>query len=337
LPALLHITNNNLFNEPETRDMNCPVCNNPVDPSKIFCPSCGTRNPGHDKVSMPKEKLLIYIAGGLILVVSLVLVFFLVINPMIINKKATKLYVIANNLKLRSSEYIDVSNSNVIRDVPFGTEVFVFEQNNEWARVKVKKQKGYMGSPYLYLKDKRSFHEIDAIFGNEDSRLALRSTRSKVALLNYFRQNGLFGKVPEPVKEEFMISIPPESIWQVFANPEGVNFNIQADGFFLGNNLECSAIIIQNINSGLKKLLIFSFIEDNPTFVWQTDLQEGYDGIRKIQKSTKLFIGNSIKGKPVLEKIPCDAIEFGSNDVFSVAKKAILIYNGVDFNFFVQP
>ncbi|MCK7469214.1 MAG: zinc ribbon domain-containing protein [Desulfosudis oleivorans] len=194
MPALSNIENSNLFYEPETRDMNCPVCNNPVDPSKIFCPSCGTRNPGHDKVSMPKEKLLIYIAGGLILVVSLVLVFFLIINPMVINKKATKLYVIANNLKLRSSEYIDVSNSNVIRDVPFGSEVLVFEQNNEWARVKVKKQKGYMGSPSLYLKDKRSFHEIDAIFGNEDSRLALRSTRSEGSPSQLFQAKWLIRK-----------------------------------------------------------------------------------------------------------------------------------------------
>jgi hypothetical protein len=317
--------------------MNCPVCNNPYDSDKAKCPLCGTKNPELSLPEKPDDKKIIMLAGGIVLFVSCIVLFFFVIKPALSDRKTPKYYVITDVLNLRSSEYKDVSNSNVIKEIPFGTEVLVYQQNEDWAKVKVKKLKGYMGSPLLYLKDKKTFHEINAIFGNEEARAILKAARIKQALVDYYRKNSFFGNISEPVKAELSISYSPESVWQVMGLPAGVVYNILVSGFFMGNQEECDAVIIENKASGIRRLLIFSYLEDVPTFRFSIDVPQDYNGITKVSRSSKIFVGKIVNGKQVLERPMCDAIEFGSNDVFNVAKKSILIYTGTEFKLYLQP
>jgi hypothetical protein len=69
--------------------------------------------------------------------------------------------------------------------------LITYEIDKEWAKVKVnsqngEKQEGYVASPYIL--NKSDFFLMNSIFGNQDSKETIITTKCRIALLNYFKE-----------------------------------------------------------------------------------------------------------------------------------------------------
>ena len=211
----------------------CPSCGAPLDEDSLFCAECGTRiesasspaqtspNPycaqqvvsspmhAHEQQSSqaaevddePKSKttLIAIIAALAVLLLGFGAYFYYenVYLPEKIDSEAPRTYTLANMVVLRSSRSSG-ADFNKIASVPFGTELITYEQDSEWARIKVatpnaegKKLEGYVASAYII--GKQDFFLLNSIFGNQESRETIGTTKCRMALLNYFKARGYIG------------------------------------------------------------------------------------------------------------------------------------------------
>ncbi|MDE5886019.1 MAG: hypothetical protein K2H46_00345 [Muribaculaceae bacterium] len=196
--------------------------------------------------------------------------------PEKIDREAPRTYPIVN-LNLRSSK-MSGSDYNKLTSVPYGGELITYNMDGEWAEVKYVKPdgsestKGYAAAPYLV--DKKDFYLLNSIFGDNDSREILATSKVRRALLDYFKEKGYVGKLPPELMNEVGLSAGSGSQWQVFfphgdKKPNEVVFKrlVRADSKFTD-----MALIIKNINSGERKLLYFYFDDDEtPHFLGEMD------------------------------------------------------------------
>lgn len=188
--------------------------------------------------------------------------------PEKIDREAPRYYSMANVIVLRSSRSAG-ADFNKVASLPYGTELITYEKDNEWARVKVnspngEKQEGFVASQYIL--NKADFFLMNSIFGNQESKEAIITTKCRIALLNYFKENQYIGKIDNQMRIDAGISTVPnsENQWQVFtkakdAKPNSVFFKrlYNKDSQFTD-----FAVILTNSSSGLRKLLYFYFDED---------------------------------------------------------------------------
>ena len=190
--------------------------------------------------------------------------------PEKIDREAPRYYSMANVIVLRSSRSAG-ADFNKVASLPYGTELITYEIDGEWARVKVKSQngeglEGYVSSQYIL--NKADFFLMNSIFGNQDSKEAIVTTKCRIALLNYFKQRQYIGKIDDQMRLDAGISTVPnsENQWQVFTKPKDAKPN----SFFFKRLINKSsqytdfAVIITNSVTGLRKLLYFYF-DDNET------------------------------------------------------------------------
>lgn len=88
------------------------------------------------------------VLAGILLAVGGVLVYFLWYTPYVKDRDASRTYVVANNVFLRSSRVSGIDD-NILTKVPYGTEVITYNKLGDWAEVKVNKQEGVIASAYL--------------------------------------------------------------------------------------------------------------------------------------------------------------------------------------------
>ena len=276
------------------------------------------------------RKMILIIGPILLLITALVILYFLVYVPYQIDKNTPRQYVIARNLNLRASP-TTASKANILREIPYGTEVKVYETDTMWAKVKVFDLEGYMS--HKYLTDKKSLYEMDAIFGNPESREEVQSSNIKNALTDWIKVNGYMGNMPEKFQMEIYGQILNREKWQLFAYNKDANFNIRATGYFIGTTEFCNAVIITNIATKARMLLVFKFDEDdNGQLIFSDYFPEQYDGIKTIQLSSKeiknYFHDISIR-QLIQPNLPI--ILRGTNDAFSTLTQQIMFYDGQSF------
>ena len=153
--------------------------------------------------------------------------------------------------------------------MPYGTELITYEIDSEWARVKVNspngdKQEGYVASSYIL--NKADFFLMNSIFGNQDSKETIITTKCRIALLNYFKERQYIGKIDDQMRVEAGITIVPngENQWQVFTKPKDAKPNSVLFKRLYNKDSQFTdfAVIITNSVTGKKKLLYFYFDED---------------------------------------------------------------------------
>ncbi|MBA4319891.1 MAG: hypothetical protein C0412_15945 [Flavobacterium sp.] len=232
-----------------------------------------------------KMPILIGVIGFVLL---LVLGYFFWGKDYLRDKNATRMYSFARSLALRSSP-AGGGDYNMIGNIPYGSEVLVYDNGIDWVNCKVNAQEGFASPKYLL--NKMDFQELNAILANEDTRTAVTQTRFKKALLSYFRDNSIIGKMDESIQKELYGATTAKEVWQLFAKAET---NVPNTVYFSKKSSQNSkffdfACIIANNNTGERKILIFSFDDnENPKFEVEdsapaegsiADITYGYDGL----------------------------------------------------------
>lgn len=232
-------------------------------------------SPETEPESTSKSKLpfLIGIAGILI---ALVLGYFFWGKDYLRDKNAPRMYSFARSLALRSSP-AGGGDYNMIGNIPYGSEVLIYDNGTEWTNCKVNGQEGYASAKYLL--NKMDFQELNAILADEDTRTAVNQTRFKKALLSYFRDNNIIGKMDEEIQKDLYGTLTTKEVWQLFAKaelnvPNTVYFSKASNQNSKFNDFAC---IIANNNTGERKIVIFSF-DDNETPKFEGEAAAPTDG-----------------------------------------------------------
>ena len=188
--------------------------------------------------------------------------------PQKIDREAPRYYSMANVIVLRSSRSAG-ADFNKVASLPYGTELITYSIDSEWAQVKVnsqneEKQEGYVASQYIL--NKADFFLMNSIFGNQDSKETILTTKCRIALLNYFKENQYIGKIDNQMRIDAGIATTPNSSnqWQVFCKPKDVKPNNVLYKRLYNSNSQFTdfAVIITNIVNSQRKLLYFYFDND---------------------------------------------------------------------------
>ena len=204
--------------------------------------------------------------------------------PEKIDREAPRYYSMANVIVLRSSRSAG-ADFNKVASLPYGTELITYDIDKEWAKVKVnspygEKQEGYVASQYIL--NKSDFFLMNSIFGNQDSKETIITTKCRIALLNYFKEKQYIGKIDEQIRIDAGISTSPNNAnqWQVFTKPKDAKPNSVFFKRLYNKSSQFTdfAVIITNSVSGEKKLLYFYFDEDEtPHLLTEQDApSQGY-------------------------------------------------------------
>lgn len=305
----------------------CPKCGNLVSDKASVCPNCGatlqvkadsqienttqnttetaTKNPvpssnaADSWYAAPEKKM----TGVIILCIVLAVVilgaggFFLynnVIKPNQIDKNAPRYYTFAPVVVLRSSKSSG-ADFNKLGSLPYGTELITYDYTPEWSEVKVnsvaageQKLKGYIASPFIL--EKRDFFLLNSIFGDVDSKEIIETSKCRRALLNYFKEQHYIGRLSTEETTELNLPAPDfDNQWQVYCLPKDMATNnvyfkrvLRKDSKFTD-----FAVIIKNINTSERKLLLFFFDEDETPHLVAEQAAPEYGTIKKITIKTK--------------------------------------------------
>lgn len=112
--------------------------------------------------------------------------YFLWYVPYAKDRNALRMYVVPNNVFLRSSQVAGVEY-NVLNKVPYGSELITYEIMHDWAKVKVNGQEGYVSSPYVI--NSEDFFLLNGAWGDADSKECIESTKCRLAILDFYKTN----------------------------------------------------------------------------------------------------------------------------------------------------
>lgn len=199
--------------------------------------------------------------------------------PKKIDREAPRFYTFSYLTNMRSSQMAGV-DYNKIASLPYGSELITYSHGGEWSFVKNGDMKGFIYSNLLL--NKEDFYLLNSIFGDDESRECVLTSRCRLALLNYFKKRDYIGKMPS----ELLNDIKPNFIkdegnqWQVFCRNKAIKPNtiFYSRLFDKDSKFTDFAVLIRNIQTGDRKILIFTFSDDgNPSLSYERDApQEGY-------------------------------------------------------------
>lgn len=220
--------------------------------------------------------------------------------PEKIDAEAPRTYTIANALVLRSSK-VSGTDYNKLATMPYGTELITYNKDSEWAEVKLKGKgssddlKGYVSSAFLL--PKADFFLLHSIFGNSEARETVSTTKCRLALLQYYKNNGIIGKLEESMRKEAGIGVVPNSTnqWQVFTKHKDAKPNTVYYKRLINKSSKFTdfAVIITNIKSGERKLLYFYF-DDDETPHLATEFSAPQSGDIQSMESYTDYSGNIV-------------------------------------------
>ncbi len=212
--------------------------------------------PEEEPLKKSKTPLILGVLVGIVL--ALVLGYFFWGKEYLRDKNAPRMYSFARSLALRSSP-AGGGDYNMIGNIPYGSEILVYDNGTEWVNCKVNGQEGYASPKYML--NKIDFQELNAILADEDTRTAVTQTRFKKALLSYFRSHNIIGKMDEIIQTELYGGVSTKEVWQLSAAaetnvPNTVYFSKYSNQSSKFNDFAC---IIKNIATGQRKIIMFSF------------------------------------------------------------------------------
>ncbi len=277
----------------------------------------------------------LFISGLLFGILPFLFIVYLLLGPLIkvIKKDFSSKTMITISEKLRIRSDKDKS-SYVIGSYPFGTKVEVYDVfDNNWAEVSVGDKKGYMSFEYLVLPE--TFYIIEGMFGNENAKKLIASTKYRIAISNYLKSNNYTTKISKSEREKLYGKDSKKEMWQIFAESPKAEFNSFCYGDYNGDKQRDAAFILTNIKTGKRKLIVLEVNKDTPgrygNLIGSKDLTEDYLFIKNIPKRTKMIIRDSV------QRLDVDAILIGVNRSSSFNDTdTLMIYNGRDFDYFPQ-
>ena len=277
----------------------------------------------------------IFVSGILFGIIPFLFIVYLLFVPVlkVIQKdfSSQKMIVISEELNIRSDKK---KSSYVIGTYSYGTEVNVYEVfDNDWAEVSINEKKGYMSFEFLVLPE--IFYIIDGMYGNENAKELISSTKYRIAISAYLTNNNFTSKISITEREKLYGKDDKKEVWQIFAEGRKAYFNTFCYGDYNGDKKNDAAFIITNIKTGMRKLIILNIeteikekYGDLITFI---DLDEDYLYIRHIPDRSRMIINDS------LQRIGVDAILLGTNRDKSLNDiPELMIYNGKTFHFHLQ-
>jgi len=277
----------------------------------------------------------IFVSGILFGIIPFLFIVYLLLGPVIkvIQKdlSAEKMMVISEELNIRSDKE---KNSYVIGRYPYGTEVNVYEVfDNNWAEVSIGEKKGYMSFEYLVLPE--TYYIIDGMYGNDNAKELIASTKYRIAISTYLKENNFTSKIPNTEREKLYGKDDQKEVWQIFAESRKSEFNTFCYGDFNGDKKNDAAFIITNIKTGARKLIVLNIDteiqEKYGDLITFRDLENDFQFIKNIKKNSRMIINDTT------ERTAVDAILIGTNrDKKLNDVKELMIYNGETFELHPQ-
>lgn len=189
------------------------------------------------------------------------------------DKDAPRYYTIVNT-NLRSSRMAG-TEFNRVTTLPYGSELVVYEHDDEWAYVKWDRTKGYIATSYIL--DKPDFFLLNSIFGNNESRECIETAKCRLALVDYFKRSHLYGKPYEEMPDEYTEN---EKNWQIFTQSKDKKPNTVFFPKLYDQNSKYTdfAFIIKQNGTSSRRLVYYSFTDDEtPVFRYEESAPEtGY-------------------------------------------------------------
>ena len=174
------------------------------------------------------------------------------------DKNATRMYCYANSLTLRSSPDAS-SNYNEIGNVTYGTQVLIYKDNGEWVECKVNNTEGYVFDKYLLSYG--DFRLMNSIFQDKTARDAIVTTKCKRALLNYFKERSIIGRMSPEMQKEIYGRVSEGNQWEIISKAKGAfpNTVFYPQVVNPGSKFTDFAVIIRNTSNGDRRTILFSF------------------------------------------------------------------------------
>lgn len=204
-----------------------------------------------------------FLGAAVLFSIFLVIVLYnLVYVPYERDANAERYYTVANDAVFRSSQIAGVEY-NKIMTLPYGAELITYKKGSEWLYGKVNDKEGYIYSGLAV--GKKDFYLLNSIYGDEETRNNIIKVRCKKAIIKYFKYKGYVGNASVEMQKEIYGEIKGKGdVWQIFSKGKDMvpNTIYYSRIMRYDSKYEDFAVIIKNIYSGERLLLIFSFDED---------------------------------------------------------------------------
>jgi len=208
-------------------------------------------------------------------------------KPWLKDKNAPRYYTFANDAIFRSSQVAQV-DYNKIMTLAYGTELITYDYGAEWAYGKVGEKEGYVATKLTL--DKKDFYIINSIWGDTESKSAIETIKCRKALLKYFKEKNLIGKMDTSLQREiFGFAQTMKEVWQVFTKGKDIKPNtvFYPKIYNPTSKFTDFAVIIKNITTNKRKILMFTFTDtEEPILFHEADAPDFGDivSIKKIKK-----------------------------------------------------
>lgn len=204
--------------------------------------------------------------------------------PEKIDREALRYYTLSNGTNLRSSQVTGV-DYNKVTTLPYGSEIIVYNYGSEWSSVKANGQKGYIASNLLV--NKQDFFLLNSIFGDSDSKDCIFTTKCRKALLDYYKEKKYIGYI----SDETLSGILPfhktsDNQWQIFCRPQAAKPNSVFYPRLSNKNSKFTdfAVLIKNIVTKERRILIFSFDDDETPHLFYENIAPDIGYIKYISR-----------------------------------------------------
>ena len=185
--------------------------------------------------------------------------YFLFYKTYAFERDAERYYTYVGNTFLRSSPQAGVEY-NKLGSLPYGSELIMYHKGYEWSEIKWKNiqngesKKGYISSDFILSQS--DFQVLNSIWGDNESKEIINTSKCRIALLNYFKEKDYSGS------------------WQVFSKSQETRPNTTYFGRVTDKNSKFTdfAVIIKNVMTDNRKCLLFRFDDDEtPHLVYEED------------------------------------------------------------------
>ncbi len=220
---------------------------------------------GYENKTGSGSKTFIWIALLLLVVTGGVFLYRNVYMPAKVDREAPRYYPFAERTFLRSSQVAGI-DANKLGTLLYGSELIVYDCSGDWAYVKsASGKKGYVSSDFLM--EKKDFYILNSIWGDSDSRTVVSTAKCRRALLNFYKNNGLIGIINNDAWNE---AFPGDDLsdydsgWQVFCMPKKSKYNYVYYARLTNPKSKFTdfCVILRNVNTGMRKIVVFSFDDD---------------------------------------------------------------------------
>jgi hypothetical protein len=162
---------------------------------------------------------------------------------------------------VRSSKISGV-DYNAIGKCSYGNELIVYEDDGTWATCKFNDKECFVASKFLLGKE--DFHLLHSIFSDADTREAVGTAKCRIALLDYYKRNGLMGNIDNASQIEIFGKLHDYPVWVLTARKKNLKPNTVVYPRVVNDDSKYTdfGCLIQNVSTGNRKFLLFSFTDE---------------------------------------------------------------------------